>query len=499
MPHAVVEVFLWLLGLCVGSFLNVVVYRLPRGLSIADPARSFCPTCQARLAWYDNVPLLSWLWLGGRCRRCRGHISVQYPLIEALTGMVFVLVYHLLLVVRCRAGLAHPGLPADLPLLLSWLVLVGGLIACSAMDIVSYTVDVRVTNVVLCLGIGLHGVWPRAAFLGPWAKTIGAAAALAAFIATVLMLFWTVRRPAAPDPGPEPQEQTAATGAAPIQPRGARLAAGLAVLVFVALTGWLVYAGVAPGGPMPTQRPSAWHPAAAALLATFAAVVLIGGQRRPADEEIKAAIEEERPLARRTAWREIKWLSPTLLAALVIIVALTMLPGAAATWRSAVAWRPVGDFAPLGGVAYAVHGAIVGAAAGWMLRIVFTLALGREAFGVGDIYILAAAGAAGGWDIALVGLLLSVGVALAGWFLGLLLKTSAMIPFGPWLALGFILALWLNQPAHELADYYRGDLQYAWEKRPDLLLLGGGLMLAGTAAALALARLLRRWLAPDSA
>ena len=83
-----------------------------------------------------------------------------------------------------------------------------------------------------------------------------------------------------------------------------------------------------------------------------------------------------------------------------------------------------------------------------MLRIVFTLALGREAFGTGDIYILAAAGAAGGTDIALLGLLFSVGIALAGWSLGLLLKSTSMIPLGPWLALGFLIALWWNQPAH---------------------------------------------------
>ena len=70
MLHTVAETFLWLLGLCVGSFLNVVIYRLNIGLSIAEPRRSFCPHCRASIAWYDNIPLLSWLLLGGRCRRC---------------------------------------------------------------------------------------------------------------------------------------------------------------------------------------------------------------------------------------------------------------------------------------------------------------------------------------------------------------------------------------------------------------------------------------------
>ena len=68
-------------GLCIGSFLNVVVYRLPRGMNLAKPA-SHCPSCGHRLAWYDNIPLLSWLLLRGKCRYCGAPVSPRYFIVE---------------------------------------------------------------------------------------------------------------------------------------------------------------------------------------------------------------------------------------------------------------------------------------------------------------------------------------------------------------------------------------------------------------------------------
>ena len=76
-------------GGAIGSFLNVVVYRMPAGMSLLYP-RSHCPRCSHPLRWYDNVPVLGWILLGGRCRDCRGPISARYPLIEATTMAMFV-------------------------------------------------------------------------------------------------------------------------------------------------------------------------------------------------------------------------------------------------------------------------------------------------------------------------------------------------------------------------------------------------------------------------
>jgi leader peptidase (prepilin peptidase) / N-methyltransferase len=83
---------IFLYGLAFGSFLNVCIYRLPMGLSVVRP-RSACPNCKRQIAFYDNLPVLSWLILRGRCRHCKCPISPQYLLIELLTGILFLICY----------------------------------------------------------------------------------------------------------------------------------------------------------------------------------------------------------------------------------------------------------------------------------------------------------------------------------------------------------------------------------------------------------------------
>jgi len=81
-----------ILGLVIGSFLNVCILRIPQEVPITVP-RSHCPHCKKLIRWYDNVPVLSYLILGGRCRRCKKKISARYPLIEAVSGLISVLLY----------------------------------------------------------------------------------------------------------------------------------------------------------------------------------------------------------------------------------------------------------------------------------------------------------------------------------------------------------------------------------------------------------------------
>ena len=89
-------VAIFVLGCCIGSFLNVCIYRLPREKSLTSPLRSYCPACHEAIAWYDNIPLLSWVFLRGQCRHCRSLISPRYFIIELLTALLFLVVFAML-------------------------------------------------------------------------------------------------------------------------------------------------------------------------------------------------------------------------------------------------------------------------------------------------------------------------------------------------------------------------------------------------------------------
>jgi leader peptidase (prepilin peptidase) / N-methyltransferase len=138
------------LGATIGSFLNVVIARLPRGESLVRP-RSRCPACGAPVAWFDNIPLVSFVWLRARCRRCRAPISWRYPIVEALTAGLF--------------GLAAWRVGSGLELLTAWFLL-ASLVAITAIDLEHQIIPDAIT----VPGIGLGFL---ASFLNP-APTWGA-------------------------------------------------------------------------------------------------------------------------------------------------------------------------------------------------------------------------------------------------------------------------------------------------------------------------------------
>lgn len=121
------------LGLAIGSFLNVVVYRVPAGLSVVRPA-SACPQCHSAIRSRDNVPVLSWLLLRGRCRDCRAAISARYPAVEAITGLAFVLValWAVPPILTAEGALA---VASGVVALAGWLYLAAITVALSAIDL----------------------------------------------------------------------------------------------------------------------------------------------------------------------------------------------------------------------------------------------------------------------------------------------------------------------------------------------------------------------------
>ena len=166
-PNTLLLPLLGILGLVVGSFLNVVIARVPHGQSIVRPG-SRCPRCGHALAWYENVPLVSWAALRGRCRSCKAPISILYPAVELLTGLLFM-----------AAGWAFgPSWP-----LLRGLLLVGFLVPLALIDLEHWIVPVGVT--VLGTAAGLASAIP----LG-WPSleecAIGAAAGF--------LVFWALER-----------------------------------------------------------------------------------------------------------------------------------------------------------------------------------------------------------------------------------------------------------------------------------------------------------------
>lgn len=153
------------LGLAVGSFLNVVIYRVPRGMSVVSP-RSGCPTCRAQIAERDNIPVVSWLLLRGRCRHCRAPISATYPLVE-------------LACLALWAGTAARfGYDWALP---AYLVLFAGLLALSVVDIERMLLPKKIVYPLLVLVSGL--LLMASAATGKWHQfLVGAVCAVGWFV-----------------------------------------------------------------------------------------------------------------------------------------------------------------------------------------------------------------------------------------------------------------------------------------------------------------------------
>ena len=130
-------------GACIGSFLNVVVYRIPAAISLIHPP-SRCPKCEHPLGVTENVPVFGWLWLKGRCRWCKTKISSRYPMVEAVTGIIFMLVFW-----RFGYSLETIGYCA----FLSWLL------SLSLIDLDTMTLPSPLTKSGLVLGLVFQGIW----------------------------------------------------------------------------------------------------------------------------------------------------------------------------------------------------------------------------------------------------------------------------------------------------------------------------------------------------
>jgi len=183
--HVPIMLFVFAFGACVGSFLNVVIYRLPRGMSLSTPP-SRCPTCGAKLRFFtENLPILGWFLLRGRCRYCGVKISSQYMIVELLMAIVFIAAYAILYLI-------HPDTPwlgqigsawwepyhgmgffRTWPIYIAVMFMVSGLVAMTVIDARTFTIPIQIPVFVTLAGFiafalqGLLPLHPREPVLWP--------------------------------------------------------------------------------------------------------------------------------------------------------------------------------------------------------------------------------------------------------------------------------------------------------------------------------------------
>jgi len=157
-PPAFILTVAAVIGACFGSFSNVLIYRLPRNLSVVGP-RSFCPSCKKQVAWYDNIPLLSWVLLRGKCRHCSQSISPRYLLLE-VAGIAFTLVAF------ARFGITVEGAAAAVYLLI--------LLDIAIIDWQFMIIPHTLTITGMILGLGFSLFTPLGLINSVWGMLLGA-------------------------------------------------------------------------------------------------------------------------------------------------------------------------------------------------------------------------------------------------------------------------------------------------------------------------------------
>ncbi len=426
MPFILLAIFVFLVGACVGSFLNVVVWRLPRtefqendnlfqqvyraikGLS--TPA-SHCPRCNTPLAWYDNFPILGWIFLRGKCRHCHESISARYPIIELLTAVLFV--SYFLLYFR-PMGHVHLGpiifSPDDVyavplrlrdhwPILALHLVLLAGLLAASLIDLELFIIPLEI----------------------PYA------------VAAIAIIFHT-----AVDADHQPGAVLCQTPITLAMAGGGVL--GLLVSGVASWQKWLPLS-------FPQGEP------------------IFEADRAEIEKELDAARlagETVQPLPppytrrqiRAEMRREMAFLIPPMAAAIAMVMLALRVPPVNRVCIELFShiW--------LRGLAGSLLGAMVGGLVVWLVRILGTLVFGKVAMGLGDVHLMFGVGAVVGAEAATIAFFLApfFGIITAIWML--IFHRRRELPYGPYLSLAtaFVMIVYFPiarylQPGLESLDF----------------------------------------------
>ncbi len=404
MPDLVYIIFVFALGACVGSFLNVVVWRLPRGESLVTPP-SHCPKCNRPLNWYDNIPIFGWIKLRGKCRFCRQPISPRYPIVELLTAALFAFYFIAFYVLQYRTCCPRPPMTLKFdsygqatsvaltqwvlrdswPIYALFMLMISGLLAASLIDAELFIIPIEIPRVLAIAGFIVHAIADRPTVPGSLNLVGEFGPALAA------------------------------------------LSAGAAVGLGISLILWML-------AWMPTSFPHG-EP-------------LLDVDRKMLEEEIaraQAAGEpiEDQPLPpsytprqiRAEIRKEILFQFPPLLLGGAWLAATAFVPAIHAFWLNLL------RFDWLTALLGSLLGALIGAFVVWVTRILGTLAFRRVAMGLGDVHLMFGVGA-------VIGAIGATAAFFIAPFFGILIAIYRLVtrkgremPLGPYLSLASAVVL----------------------------------------------------------
>jgi leader peptidase (prepilin peptidase)/N-methyltransferase len=393
-PDWIWFVFIFAFGCCIGSFLNVVVYRLPRDRSLISPPSS-CPSCGRHIRFYDNIPLVSWLLLGRKCRNCKEPVSPRYFIIELLTGLIFLGLFVLYF---------HTNLRDNIPLFLArgWfiylihIIMLSAFIAASAIDLEYWVIPLSICWLVTAVGfiasaLGVYIIDPKYSLLPSASANTGSLAV------------------------------------------GATI--GLAISAVLLVSGLIKRS-------YESENPEQEDPVA----------------QKNSDAKSDISSEPEKIPAqqfnhRLEVFREVIFLLPIVICSIAAYWICSQVEPIHGWWmgftRDNFSQHPV-----IAGLLGSLWGYFVGCGIVWGVRIFGTFGFGKEAMGLGDVHLMGAAGAVIGAFFVVVAFFIAPFFGLAWAGSQMFFKKIRQIPYGPFLSLGILVVIILHDWILNKIEFY---------------------------------------------
>ncbi len=397
-PDYIWLIFFFALGASIGSFLNVVVYRLPLDLSLVKPD-SHCPVCKKPIVWYDNIPVFAWFLLRGRCRKCHTPFSFRYSFIELLTALLFAGLYWLYFM---------EGVREEMPVFTNggWtiyighLVLVSCLLASSLIDAEHWIIPLSLSYTATIAGL----------ILGAWSPVV--------IDPAVQENAWRVM----PYAGPQ-----------------------MAACAFGAVIGLVIGMLLVQRGIIPRS-----YAALDEAQEQFQQRHELKGSKADGSMATSVTFDETNINDRKEMLWELLFLLPVVGLGLLCLYISRQDFAISQWWQQMILEQRW-----LAGFLGSVFGFLIGGGVVWGTRIGGTLAFGKEAMGLGDVHLMAAVGAVTGWITPTIAFFVAPFMGL-GWALTrLIMHRKREIPYGPFLSAATVFVMIFHD---QIVDFFRNSM-----------------------------------------